>query len=496
VQIENLETRVVLSVSLFNGQLAIVGSTKADSIFLNAAGNTLSLVFNGNASNFTLAQVKKISISAAGGNDTVTLTDEVSIPAIIHGGSGNDSLRGGAGPDSLLGEAGNDTLDGAGGADVIFGGDGIDTADYSARTNDLIIAIDDNAGDGEAGENDNVGTGVENIIGGSGNDSVTGSASDNSLNGNGGNDTLLGGAGNDIIDGGRGTDSMSGGDGLDSVTYASRTAGVSIFPVAPFGAPNSGEPGENDSILNDFETLIGGSGDDTMAGFQFFSANPPGSLQIGNAGNDTLTGSFGNDTLRGGAGDDMINGFAGDDNLMDGGDGNDDLEIGQTIDGGGTMLGGAGNDTLASGLSGKVREMHGGPGDDVLAPKTNTLSVTGDAGNDVANFDNGAGFGLDTNLAGTGIDTLIGTVFKDHIVGSDANEVILGLYDNDTIEGNGGDDYIDGGFGLDHLSGGAGDDVFVNGDGLEPDTIDGGDGFDSAQFGGFVDPVHGILVDT
>src|SRR2546423_6135184 len=156
VQIEHLETRVVLSVSLFNGQLAIVGSIKADSVSLDVNGNTLSLVFNGNASNFSLAQVHKISISAGAGDDLVALSDAVTIPAIIHGGAGNDSLRGGAGPDSLVGEAGNDTLDGAGGADVMFGGTGIDNVDYSARTNDLIITIDDNSGDGEAAESDNI----------------------------------------------------------------------------------------------------------------------------------------------------------------------------------------------------------------------------------------------------------------------------------------------------------------------------------------------------
>ncbi len=335
-----------------------------------------------------------------------------------------------------------------------------------------------------------------NVIGAAaGNDSIVGSAGNNSIMGGEGNDTLFGAAGNDTIDGGLGTDIMSGGDGLDTVTYASRTAGVTIQPEAPFGQPNSGQPGENDSIYNDFETLIGGSGDDSIGGFQFQTPENIGYLEIGNGGNDTLTGGFGDDTLMGGAGNDSIDGLAGDNNLMDGGDGNDYIEIGRIEAGGGTMLGGAGNDSLFSALQADVRVMHGEGGDDVLGPNIHTTIVTGDAGNDVAYF-NDLFVGLDTNLAGTGIDTLVGTIFDDHIVGSDANEVILGLAGNDTIEGGGGDDYLDGGLGLDSINGGDGNDIIVNADGQNPDTLDGGAGFDIAQFGGFIDPVHNILIDT
>ena len=140
--------------------------------------------------------------------------------------------------------------------------------------------------------------------------------------------------------------------------------------------------------------------------------------------------------------------------------------------------------------------MMGGPGDDVLFPGASTQTVTGDAGNDVANFFSDP-LGIDTNLAGTGLETIIGTQLDDTIIGSDQNEVILGEAGNDSIQGNGGDDYIDGGSGVDTMDGGDGNDIFVNADGPDPDTVDGGAGDDFAQFGGLngVAP-HQTPVDT
>src|SRR5207245_7533229 len=114
------------------------------------------------------------------------------------GGTGNDSLTGGAANNRLVGNAGNDTLSGAAGddtmdgglgADVFNGGDGNDTADYSTRTTNLTIDIDDTGDDGTSttvngqivSEGDNVHTDVENVIGGSANDIITGSIFNNSL---------------------------------------------------------------------------------------------------------------------------------------------------------------------------------------------------------------------------------------------------------------------------------------------------------------------------
>jgi Ca2+-binding RTX toxin-like protein len=87
--------------------------------------------------------VTVLMASGQGGNDS--LYGDAGLPAVIHGGagnddlsgtsmkdrliggSGNDDLRGYAGNDVLAGEAGNDGLDGMRGADRCIGGPGRDT---------------------------------------------------------------------------------------------------------------------------------------------------------------------------------------------------------------------------------------------------------------------------------------------------------------------------------------------------------------------------------
>lgn len=125
---------------------------------------------------------------------------------MVSGGNGSDSVGGGAGTDALRGGGGEDRLDGGTGSDDFSGGDGIDLADFSSRTAGVAVQLDDVAGDGEFGENDNVHADVENVNGGSGPDTLVGSAAGNALDG---------GAGEDYSDGGAGSDTLTGGDSGD-----------------------------------------------------------------------------------------------------------------------------------------------------------------------------------------------------------------------------------------------------------------------------------------
>ena len=61
------------------------------------------------------------------GNDTVTLSGTVPVPATIRGGEGDDVLVGGAAADKLIGGPGDDELNGRGGNDLLIGGSGNDT---------------------------------------------------------------------------------------------------------------------------------------------------------------------------------------------------------------------------------------------------------------------------------------------------------------------------------------------------------------------------------
>lgn len=109
-------------------------------------------------------------------------------PAPALAGTAGNSLTGGAGNDVLVGDdeagdpgSGNDTMDGGIGADTLRGGDGIDTAGYAHRASAVTVTLDDVAGDGQAGEHDNVRSDVENVVGGAGGDAITGSATRNVL---------------------------------------------------------------------------------------------------------------------------------------------------------------------------------------------------------------------------------------------------------------------------------------------------------------------------
>ena len=119
-----------------------------------------------------------------------------------------------------------------------------------------------------------------------------------------------------------GTDSVT--FGIDDVVLTVELTGEDTrFAVADrrdgtvteiTGAPATGAGAGND-------TLLGGTGDDTI---------------FGEGGNDLVDGGFGDDRMSGGPGNDRLFGRGGDDRIS-GGDGND------------TLFGGAGDDTIALG---------------------------------------------------------------------------------------------------------------------------------------------------
>ena len=127
---------------------------------------------NGQSVNKTFNQtLTDIRISVGGGNDSVTIADNLTLPTVVDGGAGDDFLKGG------------------GGADLIFGGDGVDTINGAG--------------------------GDDNVDGGAGNDSVTGGLGRDLLLGGAGDDTVQGGDGNDFLIGGLGADQLYGQNGFD-----------------------------------------------------------------------------------------------------------------------------------------------------------------------------------------------------------------------------------------------------------------------------------------
>jgi RTX calcium-binding nonapeptide repeat (4 copies) len=219
-----------------------------------------------------------------GGRDNIDDTVEN-----LQGGPGNDTLtgngssnllNGGDGIDELHGDNGADELDGGDMGDVLEGGGGIDRANYSARTDPVVVTIDAVRNDGNsvdgllASQRDNVLLSVESVTGGAGNDRLSGNFDVNELEGGPGSDRLDGGGAADRLDGGPG--------GADVVSYASRSEPIE---ASLDGLPGDGgqTDGSGDLIVSGVEGLEGGSGPD---------------LLTGGAGPNSLNGRGGDDELR------------------------------------------------------------------------------------------------------------------------------------------------------------------------------------------------------
>jgi len=269
--VESLEIRALMSASLANGNLTIVGTDNAETINVNPANNGTQISVQIGAAApqlFDASLVTKLTINALGGDDTVNIN--VNRPSDVHGGQGNDTLNGGDGDDVLTGEQGTDVLSGGlgndtnvwnpgDGSDKFDGGDGgFDTLLFNGSsgaevmnatangtrflfTRDVGTITIDNGGVehivvNALGGNDQVSIGNLNAAGVLFTD-INGGDGNDILNGSAGFDNLVGGAGNDTIDGNGGADVMAGGDGDDLLIW---------------------DPGDG----NDLD--IGGNGNDTL----------------------------------------------------------------------------------------------------------------------------------------------------------------------------------------------------------------------------------------
>uniref|UniRef100_UPI002570CEB4 calcium-binding protein n=1 Tax=Methylobacillus flagellatus TaxID=405 RepID=UPI002570CEB4 len=254
-------------------------------------------VFGGDGTLFT-TQIASLVRGTEDGDMLGNTNLSATIPQIVYGFDGADTLTTGGGNDFLFGGDNNDTITGGAGNDLLSGGNGDDS-----------------------------------LFGGEGNDTLTGGVGTNSLNGEAGDDTILHDTGTDIL----GT--YDGGDGIDTLVVA-----VSEFFGTDFGIQIDDI---SDASLVNIENLVisgvNGQGDVRInlnlqsenLNISVLASNTTGNITVidGN-GNDTITGGVGNDTLFARDGNDVLSGGAGDDYLF-GGNG---AEI---------LTGGMGSDTFA-----------------------------------------------------------------------------------------------------------------------------------------------------
>jgi Ca2+-binding RTX toxin-like protein len=491
--LELLEPRRLYAVtaSSAGGVLTVLGDNNSNAITVSrdAAGNLR--VNNGAVpiagSPATVGTIRLINVSAADGNDTVTL-DEANgaLPtASLSGGNGNDTLTAGSGDDILDGGSGNDVLLGKGGADTLHGGTG----------NDVLTG----------------GTGTDSVLGDAGNDRMIWNNGD-------GTDTNDGGDGFDTteINGGNVSENFRA-DAIDGRVLFQRTT-AQIFAV---------DIGSTERVV-----LNANGGDDTFTGGTGLAALSTFIIN-GGAGNDTLNGTDGNDTLSGGDGRDFIDGNAGADvGLLGSGDDTFQWDPG---DGSDTVEGQTGNDLMLFNGAGAnenvdISARGGGrvlffrdPGkitmdlNDVEAVQFNalggadTITVHNLAGTDVkqVNLDLTPGMGADdqrdsvivegtngddiitvsgdvsvtglaasVNLRGAaptdrltvrgrdGSDVIVASALDAGVIGFIADggkddDLLIGSAGNDTLLGGEGDDFLIGGPGTDQLDGGPGHDIVI-----------------------------------
>jgi len=380
---ESLEGRQLMSVTFASDiqQLEVLGTTGNDVIDVSMSNGQIKVVENGTASLHSATNVLQIEVSASDGNDSITINTNVSLPTMLFGNAGNDTIRGGSGDDMILGGSGDDYFDGRGGADSFTGSLGTDTVDYSSRAVPVYVTTYAGFGDdGAAGEMDTVDYDVENIWGGSGNDTIVGMHGiSNEFRGNGGADTLDGYGGDDVLRGGAGNDTLLGNAGNDK-----------LFGDA--GVDNLQGGWGNDSLYggNDNDTLLGQDGDDTL---------------FGDGANDTLDGGIGRDVMFGGAGTDTVTYASRSDNIvitLDN-EGNDGAagELDNVFADVENLTGGAGNDRLTGNEYANI--LKGGGGNDWLSGLGGADILYGEAGDDRV-F---GGIGVDALYGGLGNDTLV-----------------------------------------------------------------------------------------
>lgn len=448
--------------------------------------------------------------------DTETDDDTVdasasSLPLVIFGGVGSDTIIGGTGDDLIFGDRGRVVYRDATGAEVmVLGGGGPgDRTDGEIRPmSEAISVLDARGGDDtiDAGAGHDIvfgGEGNDTIWGGDGNDILLGDhglwslarpanqrflsiftgpddgGGDDEIHGGAGDDVILGQQGNDRIYGGAGEDDLIGGhnvvggaDGDDIIYGGNRPP----LPHADLTRETYATPGDGaDVILGDNGQIIR----------QLLTADPfswrrhpapfadvirhvqlyDNADRVG--GNDWLYGDAGRDVLYGQRGDDVLSGGAGDDDLI-GGLGSDRLAGGAGSD---ILLGDVGYVHRALNADGTARvNSNGSQHRDVYLEEVATLTGSID-------LDTTPLLERDSDLARRIMQADLAVLAGGFTVGgakylqagNGAWNTSLLLFElapaaDDVLDGGDGDDVLFGQRGNDTLRGGRGNDVLF-GDG-------------------------------
>ena len=452
----------------FNGSETSIsaGFLNMDTLIGSSAGDTL-IGLDSNSS-WTLAQAGSSysngghilnfsaleTLTGGSGNDTFALLGSMIFNGIINGGDGSNTLDySGYAAGRSITLTGLGSLIGFNGSEAgISGGFQNIVNLIGSALADTLTGLNAIASWDIDGSNTYTSTrtlnfsAIETLVGGSSVDTfnITGAQTID----------LLGGLGNDIFSLASGaslTGDIDGQGGTDQLTYQVWNSPV----VVNLGSSTA--TGIN-GIFSSLESVLGGSGNDSLTG------SGGDDILNGGPGNDTLTGSGGNDTLSGGLDDDtfVFGSTFGSDTVIEWiGEGNDTLDF-STFNTALTVVPGSGvtvSDSfgnLMTHVQNCIETLKLGSGDDRVAPSSGG-QFFGGLGNIQAEG------GVDTldysaYTSGVTVDLTTGTAQDIGTVSGFEN--IIGSSGNDTLKGDGGDNVFIGGPGNDALDGMGGVDTF------------------------------------
>ncbi|MBR4382613.1 MAG: hypothetical protein IKP64_03550, partial [Selenomonadaceae bacterium] len=440
--------------------VTVLGGTGDDSISNYSAWYSTIDAGTGNDTIVVPYRAWSDSINGGTGNDRISLgtsSNEYNGNNTIVGGTGNDTIYGN--PNATVGNVyqyfygdGYDVITNWNAKDTLSFGSGVYYTRSTVGSN-LLLGIVNSVGNigaitlsGASGKTINISGGTptiisNNVYGTSGNDTLRVKANNSSVFAYGGNDSIY----NDGYD----SVTIDAGDGNDTI-YNDYVDYVSVFGGAG-----------NDSINNYsawYSTVDAGAGDDTI-------------VVSYRAWQDSINGGAGNDKVSLGTAKDANNGYntivggTGDDTIY----GNPNATVGNVYqyfygDGYDSITNWNAKDTVRFGSG--IYYTRSTVGSNVL------LGIVNSSGSIGAITLSGAS-GKTINISG-GIQTIVSSVISNYnknslVSGSSANDTIYNYAGGATIRGNGGNDYIDnstssyytvnGGYGYVTVDGGDGNDT-------------------------------------
>ena len=203
-------------------------TTNTNSITISGAGGTVeALVFDMSGGAFAPGATVESGTSEI---EITALLGDTTDVIVVHGTSGNDTIRMGSTGMGLNSDTDRDVtftpvpaqveIFGSGGTNTLSGAGGSGTG--SVYTGKVILHA------GDSGDVVSGGSGNDELYGGLGNDTLEGNNGNDLANGGGGNDVLRGGSGNDELIGGSGADQFLGSSGNDIMRADDDAADVNI----------------------------------------------------------------------------------------------------------------------------------------------------------------------------------------------------------------------------------------------------------------------------